>query len=183
MLVLIVDRLKTINHFVGWKFHLIVPPSAITLAAPCHPYSRKDVGSGAFSAGMLDFIPLPRILPGLLARGDSWYTSAMARDRYPFLLLIWNPGVFPFRLAHSTSHSSFSLVFFLPGNRKLLSIPSTMCFPRDARSSLLLLVCLFISSFLFHSFFWLLSGAIGCNRLWHFYLDLESRWLKIYDIF
>jgi len=139
-------------------------------ATPRHTIrSRKD-GSGAFSAGMLDFIPLLWILSGLLARGDNWYTSAKACDRYPFLFLILDPGVFPFRLANSTSDSLFSFVFFSPRQLEVTVNHVDEFFPYDARSSCFVLRSFACLSDLFFFFLFLFSDhlivrlvAIACN--------------------
>lgn len=143
---LIADRLKTISCSLlsspspsfSRRMEILSGVSAARLLEP--PFvSGKTVGS--VSAGMLDFIPLPRILAGLLARDDSRYTSAKARDRYPFLPLILDrkprrslsfrlPNVAAFLMSRFLSLSLYFPCLspsLPPGSRKLLPILPTVC--------------------------------------------------------
>lgn len=117
---------------------------------------------------MLDFIPLPRILPGLLARGDSWYTSAKARDRYPFLFLIldfWEASPSAWHIPPRAR--SFRSLFFSFQQPEVTVNPIDDAFlvMRVLRTSVHSLVCSF--SLLFHSLFSFLSlsSIVGRSRL------------------
>lgn len=92
--VLIADRLKTISRSLrivgGWKFHSC-PPSRRTRLFQSPRQSMRKRRSGAFPSECWISFRYLEILAGLLARGDSRYTSAKARDRYPFPSLIRDP--------------------------------------------------------------------------------------------
>lgn len=105
--------------------------AAIRVIAPRVAPAGRTVGS--VSAGMPDFIPLPRMLAALLAKGGRQPLHARlaeARDRYPFLsnrsreprspLLL--PGPFPLALRERSDARAFPPVcpFVSLGSRKLL---------------------------------------------------------------
>jgi len=117
--------------------------------------------SGAFPLECWISFHYLEILASLLAWGDSRYTSAKARDRYPFPPFIQNPCY---------SLSTRRWLARLPVTRKLLPILTT-AFPTITR---ILRVFLDSLEFFFSSLFFPISNHGICDTV---------AWLKIYNCF